>query len=78
MSDDDKCEYEPVHRSGRWMIQATDEDCEVTFITCGDPTLEQLWANPRFAVRRRSDRQRRRRAAQVSVAELRRATPEPT
>ena len=40
---DDKCEYEPVHRSGRWMIQATDEDGEVTFITCGDPTLEQAW-----------------------------------
>ena len=43
MSDDDKCEYEPVYRSGRWMIQATDEDGEVTFLTCGDPTLEQVW-----------------------------------
>jgi hypothetical protein len=48
MSDDDKCEYEPVHRSGRWMIQATDEDGEVTFLTCGDPTLEQVWGRIRF------------------------------
>jgi hypothetical protein len=55
MSDDDKCEYEPVHRSGRWMIQATDEDCEVTFITCGDPTLEQLWERIR-ALRLDDDR----------------------
>jgi hypothetical protein len=48
MSDDDKCEYEPVHRSGRWMIQATDEDGAVTFLTCGDPTLEQVWGRIRF------------------------------
>ena len=25
------------------MIQATDEDGEVSFLTCGDPTLEQVW-----------------------------------
>ena len=43
MSDDDKYEYEPAHRSGRWMIQMTDEDGEVTFINDGDPTLEQVW-----------------------------------
>jgi hypothetical protein len=47
----DKDLYEPVHRSGRWMIQATDEDDEVTFITCGDSTLEQVWgANSRSAL----------------------------
>jgi hypothetical protein len=44
----DKDQYEPVHRSGRWMIQATDEDGEVTFITGGDSTLEQVWERIRF------------------------------
>jgi hypothetical protein len=40
----DKCECEPIRRSDRWVIQATDKDGgEVTIITCGvDPTLEQV------------------------------------
>jgi hypothetical protein len=45
MSDNDQ--YEPVYRSGRWMIQATGEDGEITIIT-GTATLEQAWERIRF------------------------------
>jgi hypothetical protein len=38
--------YRP--RIGRWMVQAVDEDGEVTFITCGDSTLEQVWERTGF------------------------------
>jgi hypothetical protein len=30
------------------MVQAVDEDGEVTFITCGDSTLEQVWERTGF------------------------------
>ena len=31
----DKFEYRPVYRSDRWMIEATDQDGEITYLTCG-------------------------------------------
>jgi hypothetical protein len=39
----DEYQYEPVHRSGRWEIQATSEDGEVMIIKCDDATLEEVW-----------------------------------
>jgi hypothetical protein len=49
MSDDEQYSYEPVFRSGRWMIEATDADGETHFMTCGvNPTEAEVMTRIRF------------------------------
>ena len=49
MITDETFTYAIVHRSGRWMIEVTDETGETNFMTCGiNPTKAEVWARVRM------------------------------
>lgn len=45
---DDNYEYEPIFRSGRWMIQVTDDDGNVDVMTCGNVDEAGVWEKIKY------------------------------